>query len=150
MVHCVLETNNSLKAEEVEDDIRKFVKERFNGLLSVSTYQAPNEICDWFVKFDNAHNFGVALKTEHQLDFIHPDNAWSLFAQLTIEDALAIKYGCKIKDEETPNQELQPHPEQHLTFHQYLETTLRFHSPMWKKALIEIELSHLPKPLRIF
>jgi len=145
--HCFMKTEKHLMIQEVEQDLKDIIHRKFNDLLKLECHIVDNEICDWDVRFDLTHGFPVCLKTNEKLEFTHPDDAWSIWAQNVVEDELAIKYNAKMLDEEYPKQELRPLPECHKTFEKYLETTMH-HSRRWKQAIITIELSHLPLELK--
>jgi len=145
--HCYIKFNRNLVANEVEQDLKEIIHRKFNDLLKLSSHITKDEIRDWDLRYDDTHGFPVCLKTENRLEFTHPDDAWSYWAQSVIEDELSIKYNGKITDEEYPQQELKPQPECHITFQKYLET-MTHHSSEWKKAIIAIELSHLPAELK--
>ena len=144
--HCYLKTNKHLVAQEVEQDLKEIIHRKFKDLLKLECHIVEGEICDWDVRFDDTHGFPVCLKTNDKLEFTHPDDAWSYWAQIVVEDELSVKYSGKMLDEEYPKQELHPTPD-HETFRKYLEATMH-HSKAWKQAIIAIELSHLPDPLK--
>lgn len=147
MLHCYVKTEKYLMAKEVEEDLLDIIHRKFHDLLKLECHIADNEICDWYIKYDSTHGFPVCLKNNKKLEFTHPIDAWSHWAQLVVEDELTIKYNGKISDEEYPQRELKPAPECHQTFRDYLEATTH-HSRQWKQALIAIELSHLPAELK--
>lgn len=145
--HCYMKISKRLVAQEVEQDLKEIIHRKFNDLLTLSARINENEICDWDIKYDDTHRFPVCLRTNDRLEFAHPDDAWSYWAQAVVEDELAIRYNAHMSDEEYPQQELRPRPECHVTFQKYLETATQ-HSSAWKKAIITIELSHLPAELK--
>ncbi len=145
--HCFIKTSKCLEANEVEKDLRDIIRRKFADLLKVEAHTVAGEICDWNIVFDELHKFPICLKTQNKIVFMHPDDAWSYWAQLVIEDELAIIYNGEMTDEEYPQQEVKPLPEQHANFKTYLESTIH-HSPEWKKALIQIEFSRLPEALK--
>jgi len=145
--HCFIRTEKHLIAGEVEQDLKDIIHRKFKDLLRLECHISNNEICDWDIRFDQVHGFPVCLKTNEKLEFTHPNDAWSYWAQSVVEDELAIKYNGKMSDEEYPRQEIKPAPECHATFKKYLETTSH-HSKEWKQAIIAIELSYLPAELK--
>lgn len=145
-IHCYMKTDKHLVAQEVEQDLKEIIHRKFNDLLKLECRVDENEICDWDLRYDDTHGFPVCLKTNGKLEFTHPDDAWSYWAQSVIEDELASKYNGKMKDEEYPQRDFKP-TECRATFAKYLETTMR-HSKEWKQAIIAIELSHLPTELK--
>ena len=145
--HCFMKTKYFVNAQQIERDIKDIVHNKFADLLKVKANKCDGEICDWDVRFDSTHGFHVCLKTEEKIEFEHPHDFWSYWAQAVVEDELAIKYSAKMSDEEYPQQEMLPSPETHTTFRKFLESTIH-HSPNWKKAIIEIEISHLPNELK--
>lgn len=145
--HCYMKTDKHLVAQEVEQDLKDIIHRKFKDLLTLQSHVDENEICDWDVRFDDTHGFPVCLRTNGKLEFTHPDDAWSYWAQSVVEDELTIKYSGKMSDEEYPKQEIKPSPECHATFRKYLESSMR-HSKEWKQAIIVIELSHLPAELK--
>lgn len=146
-LHCYMKTDKHLIAQEVERDIKEIICRKFKNLLTLKCYIADNEICDWDIRFDDTHGFPVCLKSNAGLEFTHPNDAWSYWAQSVVEDELTLKYSGRMSDEEYPQQEIKPISECHTTFEKYLETTMR-HSKEWKKAIIGIELSRLPAELK--
>ena len=144
MLHCFLKCEQVLCAEQIALDLAAIVRDRFNDVLAVR-YVAANE---WDIGFDSTHHFSVSLNN-NKLDFIHPIDKWSWWAQLLVEDDMAIKYSCSITDEEYPHTTLKPSPETHQTFRIFLDHTLQ-HSPIWKKAITEIEIARLPDELKHF
>lgn len=145
--HCYIKIEKCLIAQEIERDLKEIIHRRFKDLLRLECHINENEVCDWDVRYDDTHRFPVCLKTNGKLEFTHPDDAWSYWAQSVVEDELAIKYNGKMSDEEYPQQELRPAPEIHENFTRYLEAATH-HSSQWKKAIIAIELSHLPAELK--
>lgn len=145
--HCYMKIEKHLIAKEVERDLKDIIHRRFKDLLKLECHINEGEVCDWDVRFDPTHGFPVCLKNNDKLEFTHPDDAWSYWAQSVVEDELSLKYNGKMSDEEYPQQELKPAPECHETFQKYLETTMH-HSKAWKQAIIAIELSHLPAELK--
>jgi hypothetical protein len=145
--HCFMKTKYTVSAQQKEQDLRDIVHNKFADLLEIRPHVCEGEICDWEVRFDDTHRFPVCLKTSEKIEFTHPHDFWSYWAQAVVEDELAIKYAAKMSDDEYPHQDIQPAPENHVTFRKFLETTIH-HSPNWKKAIIEIEISHLPDELK--
>jgi hypothetical protein len=146
-LHCLMKASKQLQAKEIEQDLIDIVRRRFNGLLKITSNTLNNEVF-WNVGYDEVYNFPVCLlKTGQSIDFIHNDNSWSRYAQQVIEEELAQLYQCPLQDEEYPHNNLPP-PETHPTFRAYLETSLHHHSKNWRIAIIEIELSKLPLPLK--
>lgn len=145
--HCFMRTEKRLVAKEVEQDLKDIIHNKFKDLLKLECHITDNEICDWDVRFDETHGFPVCLKTNEKLEFTHPDDAWSYWAQSVVEDELTVKYNGKMLDEEYTG-EFKPAPECHATFRKYLETSSHHHSKEWKQAIIAIELSHLPAELK--
>lgn len=146
-VHCLIKTEKYLIAKDIEEDLKDIIHRKFNDLLTLECHIADNEICDWELRYDLTHRFPVSLKDNKKLEFTHPYDAWSYWAQAVVEDELTIKYDGKMLDEEYPQKELKPAPECHETFQKYLEITTH-HSQQWKQALIAIELSRLPADLK--
>lgn len=139
-----MKISKQLVAQQVEQDLQDIIHRKFKDLLKLSAHIAENEICDWDVRFDDTHGFAVCLKTGSRIEFTHPDDAWSYWAQAVVEDELNMKYNGIMSDEEYPQQDM---PQCHATFEKYLETTTH-HSKEWKKAIIAIELSKLPAELK--
>ncbi len=146
--HCFIKVRAALEPSTLEQDLVEIVARRFCGLLTIKRNSKPGEICDWTITFNEVYTFPICLKTADQIDLERPDNNWSRWAQLVIEDILAIKYDATITDQEYPKANIKPSPEIHSTFLTYLEATMTHHSPQWKEALINIEMSHLPYELR--
>lgn len=147
MVHCFMKITRQLQPNEVEQDIKDIIHNKFNDMLSITQEPISNSICMWNIGFDNKYNFPVCLKTNNQLEFMHPDNAWARWAQLIVEQELATKYkDVKVFDEEYPKKN--PILVQYETFIAFLESTMMHHSSNWKKAIIEIEISKLPEKLK--
>ena len=147
MLHCYVKTEKYLVAKEVERDLKDIIHRKFNDLLKLECHITDNEICDWDLRYDRTHGFPVCLKSNGKLEFTHPCDAWSYWAQAVVEDELTIKYNGRMSDDEYPQQELKPAPECHETFKKYLETATH-HSKQWKQAIIAIELSQLPADLK--
>lgn len=146
-VHCYMKTEKHLIAQEVEQDIKDIIHRKFKDLLKLERRINDNEICNWDVRYDFTHGFPVCLKTTGKLEFTHPNDAWSYWAQSVFEDELAVKYNGKMEDEEYPQREFRPAPECRATFQKYLETNTQ-HSKQWKQAIIVIELYNLPEELK--
>lgn len=145
---CFMQTDAMLSPEVIERDLKTIIYNRFNNLFKLEAHSKNGEICDWEIIFDNIYNFPICLKTQHNLEFTHPDNYFSLWAQLIFEDELAIKYNAKMFDEEYPKENIHPDCEHHATFKVFLETIMANHSKQWKDAIIAIELSYLPEELK--
>jgi len=145
---CFMQTDALLTPEMIERDLMNIIHNRFNDLFRIEVHSTNGEICDWEIIFDSVYNFPICLRTEHKLEFMHPDNYFSLWIQLIFEDELAIKYNAKMTDEEYPRQEIKPDCEHHITFKKFLETIMTNHSKQWKDAIIAIELSYLPDELK--
>lgn len=148
-IHCFMKMSKALNAEQLEQDLKDIIHRKFSDLLTIQSHTASNEICDWDIRFDDTHHFPVCLKTTEQIEFAHPNDFWSYWAQSVIEDELAIKYDAKMRDEDYPQEDFKPSPETHATFRKFLETAIH-HSPDWKKAIIEIEIARLPVELKKF
>lgn len=142
--HCFMKTDKHLVAQEVEQDLKEVIHRKFKNLLTIECRIVEDEICDWDVRFDDTHGFPICLKTNGKLDFVYPDDAWSRWAQSIVEYELGRKYNCSIKDEEYPCRDFIPTCH---SFENYLENSMH-HSKEWKKAIIAIELSHLPPELK--
>lgn len=148
-LHCLLRTEKDLEEKQLEEDLKEIIHRRFEDVLNIIHCKKPNEICDWLIKYDDTHRFSLSLKEPHKIVFAHPDDFWSLWAQIVIEDELAAKYNCDMTDEGFPNQHLKPDFEHHKSFVRYLESTIK-HSPLWKQAIIQLEVSRLPDDLKKF
>lgn len=146
--HCSIKFNRHLEPNNIEQDINEIIHNRFNDILIVEAHIAPNEICDWNIKYDNTHNFNLCLKTNEIIELIHPLDIWDKWAQLIFEDELVAKYKAIISDEEYPQQVFEPFVKDHTTFIKYLENILSHHSLAWKQAIINIELANLPEALK--
>lgn len=144
-IHCYMKTDKHLIAKEVENDLKDIIQRKFNNLLKLECRISENEICDWDVRFDDTHGFPVCLKTNGKLEFTHPIDAWSYWAQAIVEDELNSKYHGCMSDEEYPQQDFKPACR--MSFEKYLEGATH-HSTDWKKALIAIELARLPVELK--
>lgn len=145
--HCFIKTSKYLEANEVEKDLKDIIHRKFSDLLKIETNVIDGEICDWNIIFDDVRRFPICLKNPNNLIFEHPDNSWAYWAQLVVENELAVKYNGRVTDEEYPQQEIKPLLKRHDSFRVFLEATIH-HSPQWKKALIAIEISYLPEALK--
>lgn len=147
-IHCIMKTLKQLEAIDVEKDLKEIISNKFDDLLKISFGITDNEMGNWNIRYDDTHWFPVCLKTPEIIEFIHPNDAWSYWAQQVIETELAVKYDATMFDEEYPRQDFKPIPDSHSTFRKFLETQMPQHSASWKKAIIEIEIAHLPAALK--
>ncbi len=146
--HCFMNTAATINPAELEQDIKVIIHNKFNDVFRIEPRIIKNEICAWKLVFDNVYNFPICLRAQNKIEFEHPDNYFSLWAQLTCEDELATKYNANMFDEEYPKVILKPNFKHHETFITFLETITLHHSPQWRKAVIAIELSYLPAELK--
>lgn len=146
--HCFMNTEAAINPIELERDIKDIIHKKFNDLFKIESHFVKDEICDWTIKFDSIYYFPICLRAQNKIEFEHPDNYFLLWAQLVFEDELAVKYKAKMFDDAYPKDDIKPDFEHHITFRTYLETIMAYHSPQWRKAVIEIELSRLPDELK--
>lgn len=146
--HSLLKTKQNLDPIDVETSIKEIIHNKFDNVLKIIPYLNNNEY-RWDIRYDDTHRFLITIELPDKIDFEHPDDFFSLWSQIIFEECLVTKYNGQLFDEEYPNQKMSILYRKHNTFKQFLETMLQ-HSACWKQALILIELSHLPEPLKKF
>jgi hypothetical protein len=147
--HCFLHTTKELDVVNVEKDIKNIIHKKFDDILAVEAHKEKDSIYGWEVRYDDVHVFPICLKTHKKLDFTHPSNLWACYAQFVFECEMMELYDGILFDEEYP-QDLLYITRAHATYMKYLEDIMSKHSGMWKQAVMQIELEHLPEKLKRF
>jgi hypothetical protein len=109
--HGFLTTRKQLTPEQVDRDIKEIIERRLGGIIKVTfdTYKdEPSKDGHWAgwqfkpkegtVK-EGHFEFGAWLNSRRKMEFRHPHGEWSWWAQMILQQELALKYNGTISDE---------------------------------------------------
>jgi hypothetical protein len=173
--HGFVTTRKKLTPEQVDQDIREIVLRRFGGNVEVEYNKCSknppskgshNWWAHWEMKAkarfpkdvpDYMFEFAASIMSPHRLDFRHPHADWAFWAQMAVQEELALKYDGTVSDEGVSERwKVTPktiEKYQHYrvwVHHRWLNPALKLDAST--KALrekwVDVELAYTPEPLR--
>lgn len=174
--HGYVTTRRKLTPEQVDQDIREIVKRRFKGEVEVEYeklsekptkrrsegWEFWNIWASWrfrpkseelWKKFGG--EFSTWIMSHRKLEFRHPHGDWAWWAQMILQDELALKYGGTISDEGVSERwKVTPHmirKYRHFKNWVFRRWNQRHNKALPKEkrdAYMKMELDFIPEPLR--
>jgi hypothetical protein len=160
-------TRKQLTPDKVDRDIKEIVERRLGSIVEVTfeTYTKEPVRGDYWagwrfspkegtVKEGYRFEFGAWLNSRRKMEFRHPHGDWSWWAQMIIQDELALKYDGTISDEGV-SERWKVTPDKIKKYFHYRDwVTQRWAQTrnvalnVARRALAKIELACTPAPLR--
>lgn len=168
--HGFLTTRKQLTPEGVDRDIKEILERRFRGAVTVEFHDSglkeppKKEFAVWagwhfkpkegLLKDGYRFEFSAWLNSRRKMEFRHPPSDWAWWAQMIVQDELALKYDGTISDEGV-SERWKATPEKIKKYFHYRDWVTKRWGPTGniariaaRSALAKMELACTPAPLR--